>query len=51
VLGDRTLVLSKAPTTIAGEHRIPIARPRDAHNVFGLAGFAALHEAIRAQVQ
>lgn len=51
VLGDRTLVLSKAPTTIAGEHRIPIARPRDAHNVFGLAGFAPLHEAIRAQVQ
>jgi len=51
VLGDRTLVLSKAPTTIAGEHPIPIPRPRDAHNVFGLAGFPGLHEAIRAQVQ
>jgi NitT/TauT family transport system ATP-binding protein len=50
-LGDRTLVLTKAPTRVAGEHAITIARPRDVKDVYALPGFPALYEAIRAQVQ
>ena len=50
-LGDRTLVLTKAPTRVAGEHRIDIPRPRDVKDVYALPGFPALYEAIRAQVQ
>jgi len=51
VLGDRTLVLSKQPTRIAGEHAIPFPRPRDVKNFFALPGFAELFERIRAEVQ
>jgi NitT/TauT family transport system ATP-binding protein len=50
-LGDRTLVLTRAPTRVAGEHRIDIPRPRDVKDVYALPGFPALYEAIRAQVQ
>ena len=50
-LGDRTLVLTRAPTRVAGEHRIDIPRPRDVKDVYALEGFPALYEAIRAQVQ
>jgi NitT/TauT family transport system ATP-binding protein len=51
VLGDRTLVLSKQPTRIAGEHPIPFPRPRDVKNFYALPGFAELFERIRAEVQ
>ena len=50
-LGDRTLVLSHAPARIAGEHAIPIPRPRNVEGIFALPGFAALYQRIRAQVQ
>jgi NitT/TauT family transport system ATP-binding protein len=50
-LGDRALVLTRAPARIAAEHLIPIPRPRNVRDIFGLEGFAALYEKIRAQVQ
>jgi NitT/TauT family transport system ATP-binding protein len=50
-LGDRTLVLSRAPARIAGEHAIGIARPRDVRAIMTRPEFAALYERIRAQVQ
>ncbi len=50
-LGDRALVLTRAPACIAAEHPIPIPRPRDVKDIFALEGFAALFEKIRAQVQ
>jgi NitT/TauT family transport system ATP-binding protein len=49
-LGDRTLVLTRAPTRVAGEHAITIPRPRDVKDIYALPGFPALYEAIRAQV-
>jgi NitT/TauT family transport system ATP-binding protein len=50
-LGDRTLVLTRAPTRVAGEHAITIPRPRDVKDIYALPGFPGLYEAIRAQVQ
>jgi NitT/TauT family transport system ATP-binding protein len=50
-LGDRALVLSRAPAHIAAEHVIPIPRPRDIKNIFGIAGFSATYEKLRADVQ
>ena len=50
-LGDRALVLTRAPARIAAEHPIPIPRPRNVKDIFALEGFAALYEKIRAQVQ
>jgi NitT/TauT family transport system ATP-binding protein len=50
-LGDRALVLSRAPAHIAAEHPIPIPRPRNVKDIFALEGFAALYEKIRAGVQ
>src|SRR5437588_9002344 len=50
-LGDRALVLSRQPTRIAAEHRIPIPRPRNVHDIFALEGFAAVYERIRAAIQ
>jgi NitT/TauT family transport system ATP-binding protein len=50
-LGDRTLVLSRAPAKIVGEHRITIPRPRDIRGIMMHPDFAALYQAIRAQVQ
>jgi NitT/TauT family transport system ATP-binding protein len=51
VLGDRALVLTRAPARIAAEHAIAIPRPRNVKEIFALEGFAALYEKIRAQVQ
>lgn len=51
ILGDRTLVLSRAPAKVAFEYTIPIARPRDASNALSLPGFVNLHEQIRKRVQ
>jgi NitT/TauT family transport system ATP-binding protein len=50
-LGDRTLVLSRAPARVAGEHAIGIPRPRDIRGIMGHPAFGALYQAIRAQVQ
>ncbi len=50
-LGDRALVLSRRPARIAGEHAIPIPRPRNIKDIFTLPGFAAIHQRIRADVQ
>lgn len=51
ILGDRTLVLSRAPTRIISEHKIAIPRPRDVRNMLTIPGFIDLHETIRAEVQ
>jgi NitT/TauT family transport system ATP-binding protein len=50
-LGDRTLVLSRPPSRVAGEHAIPLARPRDVRGIMAHPEFGALYQAIRAQVQ
>ncbi len=49
-LGDRTLVLTKQPTRIAAEHRIPFKRPRNVKDIFALEGFAQVYESIRAEI-
>jgi NitT/TauT family transport system ATP-binding protein len=50
-LGDRTLVLSRAPARIAGEHAIAIPRPRDIRGIMTHPDFGTLYQSIRAQVQ
>jgi NitT/TauT family transport system ATP-binding protein len=50
-LGDRTLVLSRPPAKIAGEHKITIPRPRDIRGIMTHPEFGALYQRIRAQVQ
>jgi NitT/TauT family transport system ATP-binding protein len=50
-LGDRALVLSRAPTTIAGEHAITLPRPRDIRGIMTHPDFAPLYQRIRAQLQ
>jgi ABC-type nitrate/sulfonate/bicarbonate transport system ATPase subunit len=50
-LADRTLVLTRAPARIAGEHAITIPRPRDIRGIMTHPDFAALYQRIREQVQ
>jgi NitT/TauT family transport system ATP-binding protein len=50
-LGDRTLVLSRSPASVAGEHLNPIPRPRDIRSIMIHPEFAALYQGIRVQVQ
>jgi NitT/TauT family transport system ATP-binding protein len=50
-LADRTLVLTRAPAHVAGEHAITIPRPRDIRGIMTHPDFAALYQRIRAQVQ
>jgi len=50
-LGDRTLVLTRSPASIAGEHRNFIPRPRDVRDIMIHPEFAALYQRIRVQVQ
>ena len=50
-LGDRTLVLSRAPAKVAGEHIISIPRPRDIRGIMSHPEFAKLYQSIREQVQ
>jgi NitT/TauT family transport system ATP-binding protein len=50
-LGDRTLVLSKPPARIAGEHENTIPRPRDVSGIMTHPEFAALYQRIRVEVQ
>jgi NitT/TauT family transport system ATP-binding protein len=50
-LGDRILVLTRAPARLAGEHAITIPRPRDIRGIMTHPDFARLYQNIRAQVQ
>jgi NitT/TauT family transport system ATP-binding protein len=50
-LGDRTLVLSRAPAHVIGDHAIAIPRPRNIRDIMTHPDFAALYQQIRAQVQ
>jgi NitT/TauT family transport system ATP-binding protein len=50
-LGDRTLVLSRAPARIAGAHDNTIPRPRDIGGIMTHPEFAALYQRIRVQLQ
>ena len=50
-LGDRTLVLTRAPARVAGEHPITIPRPRDIRGIMSDPRFGELYQRIRAQVQ
>src|SRR5690606_10329017 len=50
-LGDRTLVLSRAPAKVIGDHRIDIPRPRDIAGILTEPKFIELYQRIRAQVQ
>jgi len=49
-LGDRTLVLTRAPAKVAGEHIITIPRPRDIGAILTDPQFTELYQRIRAQV-
>jgi NitT/TauT family transport system ATP-binding protein len=50
-LGDRTLVFTRAPARVQGEHRIAIPRPRDVRNIYVVDGFAETYERIRKELQ
>ena len=50
-LGDRTLVLTRAPARIVGDHKITIPRPRDIRGIMTHPDFGALYQRIRAEVQ
>ena len=50
-LGDRTLVLTRAPARIAGEHKITIPRPRDIRGIMTHSEFGPLYQRIRAELQ
>jgi NitT/TauT family transport system ATP-binding protein len=50
-LGDRTIVLTRQPSAVAGEHAITIPRPRDIRGILTHPEFVDLYQRIRAQVQ
>ena len=50
-LGDRTLVLTPAPTQVRAEYRIPMSRPRDIRGIVMDPTFQEMNRAIRADVQ
>ena len=50
-LADRTLVLTRAPARVAGEHVISIPRPREMKNIYGLQGFTELFRQVREEIQ
>ena len=50
-LGDRTIVLSRQPSQVVGDHVITIPRPRDIHGILTHPQFVELYQRIRAQVQ
>jgi NitT/TauT family transport system ATP-binding protein len=50
-LGDRLLVLSRAPARVAAEHAIPLPRPRNIRDIYGEAGFAELFRRVREDVR
>jgi NitT/TauT family transport system ATP-binding protein len=50
-LGDRLLVLSRAPARIAAEHAIPLPRPRNIRDIYAEPGFAELFRRVREDVR
>ena len=50
-LGDRVLVLKRAPAQVIAEHAVSLPRPRVVDDILTDPGFAALHGAIRTQVR
>lgn len=50
-LGDRVLILKRAPSSVIGEHAVVLARPRIVDDIMTDARFVALYETIRAQVR
>ncbi len=46
-LGDRVMVLSRAPAEVAAQHLVDLPRPRVVDDVLTTPGFVALYEAIR----
>ncbi|MEP7300458.1 MAG: ABC transporter ATP-binding protein [Caldimonas sp.] len=50
-LGDRVLMLKRAPAAIMGEHVVDLARPRVVDDLLTEPRFVALYTAIRAQVR
>ncbi|WP_178130405.1 ABC transporter ATP-binding protein [Reyranella sp. CPCC 100927] len=46
-LGDRVLVLSRAPARVIDEFRVDLPRPRDIDGLIAAPGFARLYESIR----
>jgi NitT/TauT family transport system ATP-binding protein len=50
-LGDRVLMLKRAPSAVIGEHRVDLARPRVVDSLLTEPPFVVLYEAIRAQVR
>jgi NitT/TauT family transport system ATP-binding protein len=49
-LGDRTLVVTRAPARVQDERPIPIPRPRDVRNIFVTDGFAETYDRIRKEL-
>jgi NitT/TauT family transport system ATP-binding protein len=50
-LGDRVLVLSRAPARVIAEHAVELPRPREVDRLVTLPGFAALFDRIREQLR
>lgn len=50
-LGDRLLVLSRAPARIAAVHPIPLPRPRNIRDIYAEAGFAEIFRRVREDVR
>jgi NitT/TauT family transport system ATP-binding protein len=50
-LGDRTLVLSRQPSRVAGKYAITIPRPRDVRGIMTHPEFQTLYQRVRAQLQ
>ncbi|MBN9427194.1 MAG: ABC transporter ATP-binding protein [Burkholderiales bacterium] len=50
-LGDRVLVLSRAPARVIAEHPVQLPRPREVDRLVTLPGFAGLFDRIREQLR
>jgi NitT/TauT family transport system ATP-binding protein len=50
-LGDRVIVLKRAPAEVVDEYRVELPRPRVVDDLLIEPGFVGLHRAIRAQVR
>jgi NitT/TauT family transport system ATP-binding protein len=50
-LGDRVLILQRAPARLIGEHGVPLPRPRVVDDILTEPDFVRLYDAVRAQVK
>ena len=50
-LGDRVLMLKRAPSAVIGEHKVNLPRPRVVDDILTEPAFVTLYGAIRAQVR